>query len=627
MKDIRLHLSAAALAALPLTPAGAQEAFQLDEITVFANLAPTALDSVGSSVTVISDDELQAAGDMQVSDYLNRLPGVTVAPTGPMGSTTALRIRGAHQRYVAVYIDGVLVNDPSSPESAFNFGSLTTADIGRIEVLRGSQSALYGGSAVGGVINITSRTSDEPGVTHSYGLEGGSYGTVSGRYGFTNRSESGEVTLNLSHTRSDGFSATDESPMNPDPEADGFETTRLSFSARHRMSDTLTLGASGFAQRSRSEYDFWPVDGDLKERRREFGGRVFAELDAGQILHTFDVTAYRLHREDRDLAAGTPPDRFEGTRLGASYVGTTQARPDLRLSWGAEVSREISSGVAPFTGYPRHHETVGGLFAEAQWAATDTLDISASGRVERHSEFGTFPTGRVAMAWRATNALTLRAALSNGYRAPAPAERFRVGGNPDLVEETSRSAEVGAEYAFANGARVQATLFALNNSNEIAWVEYEPYSWREENIESTRRRGLELEGSLPLGARARLSANYTYIDAEITGGPDAGNRLLRVPRHDVSLSVNADITDRLRGSFTVQHVADRFDRLTSPTPSGDWTGPLPDYTVANMNLRYGLNDSTDLTLRVDNIFNTQYQQVAGYGTSGRAAYIGISGRF
>lgn len=618
MKDNRLRLSAAALAALPLAPAAAQEAFLLDEITVFANLAPTALDSVGSSVTVVSDDDLQAAGDIQVSDYLNRLPGITVSPTGPMGSATALRIRGAHQRYVAVYIDGVMVNDPSSPESAFNFGSLSTADIARIEVLRGSQSALYGGSAVGGVINITSRSADEPGITHSYGLEGGSYGTFSGRYGFTNRSERGEVSLNLSHTRSEGFSATVESPTNPSPEADGVEITRLSFSARHRMSDTLTLGASAFLQRSRSDYDNWPADADFKERRREYGGRVFAEFDTATMLHSFEISGYRIDRTDDyvDFLGVPTRDRFRGERLSLGYDGSADVSPALRLSWGAELTRETARD----PGFGVHRDTMAGVFAEAQWGATPALDISATARIDQHSDFGTFPTGRVAMAWRATDALTLRAAVSNGYRAPAAAERFGPFGNPALDAETSRSAEVGAEYAFAGGASLSGTLFMLRTDDEVTFGP--PPTFTPANIESTRRRGLELAGSLPLGGRATLDAAYTYIDAEITGGPSTGQRLLRVPRHDVSITLNAEITEQLRGSLTVQHVADRHDFRTDFS-----RGPVPDYTVANMNLRYGITDSTDLTLRVDNVFNAQYQQVAGYGTSGRAAYLGISGRF
>ncbi len=617
MKQNRLSRSIIALVALPLAATGAaqaqEQAFALDEITVFANLTPTGLERTGSSVTVVTEEDLAASGDVLVSDYLNRMAGVTVARTGPPGSSTALRMRGAHQRYVAVYIDGVLVNDPSSPESAVNFGTLTTADVGRIEVLRGSQSALYGGSAVGGVINITSRSNDGPGISQSAGIEGGSYGTLSTRYGFTNRGERGEVSLNASHFRSDGFSAVEGGAP------DGFEATRLSFSARHRMTDDLTLGFSGFAQRSRADYDDWPVDEEFEERRRELGARLFAEVEAGAVSHVFDITAYRIRREDRDLGAGTAPDRFKGTRIGASYQGTAQTSPDLTLSWGADIRRETTSGVAPWTGYPRYRETIAGIFAEAQWAATSEIDISVTGRVDRHSDFGTFPTGRMAMAWRPADGLTLRAAVSNGYRAPASGERFGPFGNPDLEAETSRSAEIGAEYAFAGGVRLSGTLFVLRTDDEI-------HGFPPENVESTRRRGLELAGSLPLGERIMLHGAYTYIDAEITAGTRSGQRLSRVPRHDLSLSLDAELAERLHGTLTVQHVADRRDTLPICTP-GCITGPLPDYTVANVSLRYELTPQADLTLRVDNLFNRQYQQVAGYGTSDRAFYAGVAARF
>lgn len=612
----RLSRSLVAWAALPLAAAGAvqaqDQAFVLDEISVFANLAPTGLDRTGSSVTVITEEDLQSSGEVLVSDYLNRLAGITVARTGPAGAQTALRMRGAHQRYTAVYIDGVLVNDPSSPESAFNFGTLTTSDVGRIEVLRGSQSALYGGSAVGGVINITSRSNDGPGISQSAGIEGGSYGTLSARYGFTNRGDRGEVSLNASHFRTDGFSAVEGGAP------DGFEATRLSFSARHGMTDDLTLGLSGFTQRSRADYDNWPVDGDLEERRRELGARLFAELETGAASHVFDITAYRIRREDQDLAAGTAADRFRGTRIGASYQGTAQTAPDLTLSWGADIRREVTSGVAPWTGYPRHRETIAGVFAEAQWVATPDLDIALTGRVDRHSEFGTFPTGRLAMAWRAADGLTLRAAVANGYRAPASAERFGPFGNPDLEAETSRSAEIGAEYAFAGGARLSGTLFVLRTDDEITF----DAAFNPDNIERTRRRGLELAGSLPLGEHVTLHGAYTYVEAEITAGPRSGQRLSRVPRHDLSLSLEAQLAERLRGTITMQHVADRRDTLTDYS-----TGPLPDYTVANVSLRYELTPQADLTLRVDNLFNKQYQQVAGYGTSDRAVYAGLAARF
>lgn len=642
MKDIRLHLSAAALAALPLAPATAQEVFQLDEITVFANLAPTALDSVGSSVTVISADDLQAAGDMQVSDYLNRLPGVSAARQGPFGTATNLRIRGADRRYIAVYVDGVRVDDPSLVQTGTDFGTLMTPDVGRIEVLRGSQSALYGGSAVGGAINITTRAAEEDGITHSYGLEGGSYGTFSGRYGFTQRSERGVLSFNLSHERSEGFSASAEGPGNPDPEPDGLRNTRLSFSARHRVSDTVTLGASAFVQDSRIEYDGIICDlsssscddfldpnlqyivGDLDnfENRRQFGGRVFAEIESGKTVHEFELSGNRIARRPNEVTLddfGVPTgDRqkssFLGTRLGLGYQGTTEFSPEFTLVYGADYTEER----AEYDALPQGSERtrIAGAFAQALWAPSADLDLSASARVENYSSFGTSVTGRAAMAWRPAEGTTVRASASTGFRPPSIDERFGdygfFVGNPDLEPERSRSVELGVEQNFANGAMIGATAFHLGTDNLV-----QSTGTSLANLPGrSRTRGIEFEGRMPLSAMFTLQGSYTYIDARAPGG----GRLAGVPRHDATVSLDAAFTEQLSGSFGLQHVADRPDE-------GFPAQSMPDYTLANMNLRYGLNDTTDLTLRVDNIFNTQYQQVAGYGTSGRAAYIGISGRF
>ncbi len=638
MKDIRLHLSAAALAALPLTPAGAQEAFQLDEITVFANLAPTALDSVGSSVTVISDDELQAAGDMQVSDYLNRLPGVSAARQGPLGTATNLRIRGADRRYIAVYVDGVRVDDPSLVQTGTDFGTLMTADVGRIEVLRGSQSALYGGSAVGGVINITTRAAEEDGITHSYGLEGGSYGTFSGRYGFTQRSERGVLSFNLSHERSEGFSASAEGPGNPDPEPDGLRNTQLSFSARHRVSDTVTLGASAFVQDSRIEYDGFgmagPEERDNVENRRQLGGRVFAEIDAGATTHEFEATAYSIRRHnDEENAFGPPPrleSTFRGSRLGLGYQGTTEFSPEFTLVYGADYTEER----AEYNALPQGRERtrIAGAFAQALWAPSADLDISVSARGEHYSSFGSALTGRAAMAWRPADGTTVRAAASTGFRPPSIDERFgdygTFVGNPDLEPEESRSFELGVEQEFAGGATIAATGFHLGTDNLVTFRQcdgYDPVTFTcppgevhsLQNLPGRSiRRGVEFEGSLPLSDVVSLQGNYTYTDARTP----SGDRLGGVPRHDATVTLDASFSDRLSGSFGMQRVAGRADDAMTGQS-------MDDYTVANMNLRYGLTDTTDLTLRVDNIFNTQYQQVAGYGTSGRAAYIGISGRF
>jgi vitamin B12 transporter len=149
------RLSVSLIALIAALPVHAQTTIELDEIVVTANRTATDAKRTGTSVQVVDADDIRTAGDTTVAAILNRIPGVTVTTQGPVGTTTNLRIRGADRRYIAVFIDGIRVSDPTQTETAFDFGSLLAADISRIEVLRGSQSALWGGSAVGGVINIT----------------------------------------------------------------------------------------------------------------------------------------------------------------------------------------------------------------------------------------------------------------------------------------------------------------------------------------------------------------------------------------------------------------------------------------------------------------------------------------
>ncbi|MFD1380013.1 TonB-dependent receptor [Fodinicurvata halophila] len=139
-----------------------QEPLQLDDISVTANMVPTEKSKVGSSVTRFTGEELEERRTRLVSDVLREVPGVAVNRTGPVGQLTQVRIRGSEGNQTLVLIDGMRVNDPSAG-SEFDFAHLLAEEVERVEVLRGPQSALYGSDALGGVINIVTRSgSREP---------------------------------------------------------------------------------------------------------------------------------------------------------------------------------------------------------------------------------------------------------------------------------------------------------------------------------------------------------------------------------------------------------------------------------------------------------------------------------
>ncbi|MCX7644788.1 MAG: TonB-dependent receptor [Rhodobacteraceae bacterium] len=614
---MRRLLATTAVLALGAGIAAAQGVIELEEITVTANRVPTATAATGASVAVLTEADLADAAGDELIEVLRRLPGVSVTQTGPLGSGATVRIRGADARYIAVYIDGIRVSDPTLTESKFDFGGLTGADIARVELVRGSQSALYGGSAVGGVISITTKRAEREGLSQHARLEAGSYGTLAGSYGFTRGGPDGEVALTLSHIRSDGFSAADENDGNT--EADGHRGTRLSFSARHRLSDTVTLGGAAFVQTSRSEYDGFDASFTLTDRdnvfdREEWGARAFAEIATGRTDHVFDLSLYDTRRrfdEEGDVSV------FDGQRLALSWQATTGLSEALTLVWGGDWTEER----ARYDNLPAGEERarIAGAFAQALWAPSAALDVSASLRVDATSNFGAFASGRLAVAWRPDETLTLRGAVARGFRPPSIDERFGdypgffpFVGNPDLTPEESLSYELGVEKAFAGGARVSATLFALEIDNLITYVFGAPSTL--ENLPGTSTRaGLELEAELPLGEALTADLAYTYTDAR----RPSGARLDLVPWHEVELGLTAGLAPRLEGRISARHVAGVVE----------FGAPHPAYTVVGLGLDYALTDAVDLSLRVENLFDEEYQEVRGYGTSDRAFYVGLSGSF
>lgn len=625
----------ALLAGLAPMAAAAQDTFLLDEINASANLETTAVDRSGSTVSIVTEDELRAAGDTRLTDYLARLPGVTVTPTGPVGARTGIALRGASQNYVAVRIDGIEVNDPSLTQVAFDFGGLTTADISRIEVLKGSQSALYGSSAIGGVIDITTRRAKEIGTEQSVAIEAGSYDSLRASYGLATKTENAELAFTLSHVYTGGFSAADENDGNT--EEDGYRATRLSLYGHRDFENGLRLGFSAFAEDSRGEYDpqfyadptrsFSVALGDgetydevVKVDKR--GLRVFAEFATGAVEHEISASFYEIERRYHDGETFLSYDpatyavtgsyyassdtRYVGTRTKIRYQGSLALGLNARISFGADTEREEYDQSGTYGSLDADSRT-SGVFAELAWAPTDRLDVTVSARHDDHSEFGGQTTGRVALAFRPADDLIVRGAVGTGYRAPSLYELNSFYGDPTLDPEKSLTAELGVEKRFGERARLRATAFYLEVDDLI---DYSFATTSYAQVPGTSRRsGVELEGVFTLGTWGTLSAAYTYTDS----ATNASSSWLSVPRHTASLGLDAEIAPRLTAGVRALYAADR--------------GGLDDFGVVNGTIRYQVAENTEAYLRVENLFDEDYQYVSGYGTSDRAVYVGLRQNF
>jgi len=593
------------------TPLAAQQAFELDEIIVSGNLDETTLERIGATASVVTREDLEESGEARVIDYISRLPGVDIRARGPVGTTSSISIRGAGQNYVRVLVDGIDVTDTSGPQVAYDFGSLRTADVSRIEILRGNQGALYGSESIGGVVNITTRRATEEGLTTSASIELGSYNTLAASYGLTMKQGDMDYALTLTSIWTDGFSAADENDGND--EADGYRANRLSFALGRDLAGGGRVEVNGFYEDSQGEFDegFPLADGSPDETtdNTALGLRAMAQLPTGTIDSEVAVTYYAIDRDTEGSSGGFGADNlYEGRRIGLSYLGKMSLNDAINLRFGADATRESYDQSGDYGPGSGEAELVG-TFAELAYAPSGNLDLVGTLRLDEHSQFGTFTTGRLAASWRPAPDYVVRASAATAFRAPSLYELYGpFVGNPDLEPEESSSLDLGIERRLGEDSYLRATLFYNETENLI------DYTTSYANVPGTvMRQGVELELGLPLSDAMRLDASYTYTEGDnppLSGG-NAWN--LEFPTHDISATLSGDITERVAGSVSLQGAMDR--------PS------LDDYSVVNAKVGYALGDGAEAYLRVDNLLDAEYQTQAGYGTSDRAVYVGLRAQF
>lgn len=615
-------------------PANAEQIVDLEEVTFSADLTETSLAQVTSSVDVFTQDNIRDSGASNLTDFLRRVPGISITQSGGVGQTATVRMRGTDGSYTAIYVDGIRIDDPSGTQTQTNIGQLSLSNIERIEVLRGSQSALYGGSAVGGVLSITTLQVKEDGLQQSVSIQGGSFGTIDLNYGLRYRSERLELAFGATYKETSGQTAFEGAPekevYDSNAEKDGYQRTNLNLAMRYQLTESLKIGLSGLLQESETEYDisdrfgFRLIDpnSDGVEAWKKHGIRLFAELQTGVGRQELGISRYRISRRYVQSVTSTRPVgelfwpessdiTFTGIRTKLDWKGTTNLPGDsLKFVYGLDwVSEENKQEDA--VSFIYNKSGTFGVYSQLIASPTDHLDLTSAIRYDKHSEFGGFTTGRAGFSWRASEGLSIRAQVATGYRAPSNFELFSSYGDPNLTPETSTSSEVGVDYWTSFGARLTATIFDIRVRDKI---DYDFPTEKYAQISATKSRGVEISAEIPISHFITTNFSYTYTDAKITEGPLKDTRVPRIPYHNASISAQLEMDSNLHGAIGLTHVAGRTEDLES-------------YTVADVSLRYGLTPSTNFSISIKNFLGTDYQEISGFKAQGRSVYFGLESRF
>lgn len=585
----------------------------LDTITVTTpNRTPTEASKVGSTVELVTQDEIEQKSLPVLADYLTRVPGVYMSTTGGPGQQTNIFMRGLPGRYVRTLYNGIDISDPTSTQVQTPYEYLLTGGVTGIEVLKGSQSTLYGSNAIAGVVDISTLGQVPHGIRHMVEIEGGSFGTARGRYGITGANDATRAAANITGFRTDGISAAAGFP-----ERDGYQNVTIDANVEHRINDAFSVFGSGLFVDARADFDDSGADNLFNRNLTEIAaGRAGFNLDLldGRAKNTVSVQAYRIDRTVRPQ-----DDRYVGTRQKIDYIGSFEATPWATLQYGIDHERQSADITTQWAALDRSHDLTG-FWTQAIVEPVEDFVLTAGIRHDRHSEFGGHTTWRGTASYLfAETGTRLHGSAGSGFRAPSLYELYEPSfGNPALRPETSRSFDIGVEQTFLGGALVtDLTLFQLDVNDRIDFfgAGYNQIPGR------TRSRGVELSFTYAATDWLDLGGSYTFTDSKTDGGV----RNIRVPRHAVVLAATARPAERWTVSADLKYVSDTLDSDFSTWPATQVR--LKDYALLNAKVSYQVTDNTEIYVRGENLLDQKYELVRGYGTPGISAFAGIKAKF
>lgn len=614
-----------------------------ETIVVTASRIPVPLAAVGSSITVIDREQIERRESAFAIDLLREVPGVAISQSGSLGSQTQLRMRGAEANQILVLIDGIEANDPAG-NAEFAFENLNTWDIERIEVVRGAQSGVWGSDALAGVINVITRRPDEELSVSGFG-EGGAFDTFSAGTRISGTLLGTRAGLSVSSIDSDGSNSS-----RTGREDDGYRNTTTSLSLEGNPVDKLKLEFNGRYSDIHKEYDgidyLTGLPGDTLDETDMSLGYFGAKATLGLLEDRWTQslrTGWTRSDTDNSNEFGTNGST-DADRYAFYYQSTWHFTPASSDSAGNSVTLAVDHeqeqfsqrGTASAWGDPNQDQSDRNtaFVAEGLFSPLSQLSISLSIRRDDSNTFEDINTFRATTAWANQNTGTrLHAAVGRGQKAPTFIERYgyfpgQFSGNPDLKPERSTAWEFGIGQALPGmAASIGATYFHADMKDEIYGFAFDPESFTNTAVNlpgTSKRRGVELTAmAQPLPA-LKISAAYTYTDAT---EPDAetgeDSREIRRPRHTSSLGADWSSRDgRLDLNTRLSYTGSRNDEYWPPTFIKEVV-ELDAYKLVSFAATYRLNDATRIYTRIDNLFDTSYEDVYGYNTPGVGAYAGL----
>ncbi|NOX43257.1 MAG: TonB-dependent receptor [Gammaproteobacteria bacterium] len=576
---------------------------ELNPVLVTATRTAQTADETLASVTVITREDIETSQAQDLFEILRMQSGIDMARNGGTGNTTGLFLRGTNSDHTLVIIDGIRVASETTGQFAWH--TLAASQIERIEIVRGPKASLYGSDAIGGVVQIFTRQSQQP----SFRIETGSFGSSHAQTSIGGGDKI-KFSLNLDLIHTEGFSATNNKVSFFDPDKDGFDSKSVNGNLTIPLSNKIVLTFNGWFNQSESEFDNGITDNTNKLFSTQISHSAYTFWDYSlRVGKTVDEAQTRIDFPSNITSERNEIDWQNNITLNENHFITT----------GINIYADKAENIDTTLATTIFDEDIDNSAFYSNWQGTfGDNDLQLGARFDDHSEFGTEATGQIAWGMDIYPSLRLWASYGTAFKAPTINELFHPGfdfgsgslffsGNPNLNPENSKSSEIGLLYKIANNQKLNFNIHKtkIDNLIEFAGINNQGININKASIE-----GFELSYHL-LSKYWKASGNYSFQQAR---DDSDDSRLLRRADRKLTLSIYRKLANGANFGSNILASSDRLDRSSQ----------LPGYGIVNLNLNYPLNTDLTLQAKLENAFNKEYELASGFNTADRAVYIALS---
>ena len=596
----------------------------LDEVVVTATKFPIKQSQTGKVLTVITSAQLQKSAGKDLSQLLNEQAGLVIngANSNP-GKDKSIFLRGASSKYTLILLDGIPVTDPSGVGGAFDLRLLSIDQVERIEILKGSQSTLYGSDAIAGVINIITKKSGDKKIGAAGTASYGSYNTFKGNAAISGSTQKLDYNIGYTYFNTDGISEANDKTGTGNFDKDGYKENSFNASLGIKATDKLKI--SPFFRMSDykgdADYDAF-TDG---------AARYLAKFS-----NTGFTSQYKLSKGAITLQYGhTKTDRTYEGQYGNSYFKGKFDNAELFLTNYLSKYVQVLSGInfqytkmLDTTATKKDPSiTITSPYVSFYLRNLQGWNIELGGRYNSHSKYGNNFTYSFNPSYLIDNKTKVFFNYSTGFRAPTLYDLYgKYGSNENLKPEKSTNIEAGVQLALAEN-KIELRAVAFDRKVKDAIV-YSP-SYTNINLDKQHDKGFEIEPTFIISKSLTIRTSYAFVDGKVTTKAGAKDttyfNLIRRPKHSVGINIGYQATKDLFVSANLKTFSKRTDLFFDPVTFEASEVALKSYALLNIYAEYKfMNGKLKLFADAKNITNSKYTEVYGYNTLGFNINAGLS---